>query len=550
MKKLIYIFYSASLLIFSTSCEQEIVDNSASPCPSNDPSIICPEEAPPVCPPGASAGSADFSKFVAIGSSYTAGFQAGALFTAGQNTSIGEILATQFACVGGGAFNQPSINSEHGYNIFISPNPVGSTVLGRFKLQGTPPQPAPVISGMEALPSPLNPSFVYTGSAGAVPVEDLNNFGVQAILLAQALALTETGDWNLADADPVTPGPQPHPYFNPFYARFASDPGNSTLFGDAITSLTNDGTFFLFWLGMDDFLLHAVYGGDDSKAPLTPLEFEGINNPGFKYFYNTAIQGLLQNPVPKGVIANYPNIFVMPHFTSVAWNVITFTSADEATINATNSAYAQYNGGLDAALAANYPGLTEDEVERRKIQFQVGNNGAVIEDESLTDLSAFGLPSIRQTTSADQLPLSAGAILGTEETPGDPRTTWGVGKALTDQYALTSDEISEISTRIMEFNAYIKEVADANPERLAFADVNLAMNNLVTAQAGIANGLTYTPNINPPTGLYSEEGLHPNSRGYAFIANVFIDAINAKFGASVPKANLGLYPATGLPINP
>jgi len=29
-----------------------------------------------------------------------------------------------------------------------------------------------------------------------------------------------------------------------------------------------------------------------------------------------------------------------------------------------------------------------------------------------------------------------------------------------------------------------------------------------------------------------------------------IDAINAKFGASVPKANLGLYAATGLPITP
>jgi hypothetical protein len=58
----------------------------------------------------------------------------------------------------------------------------------------------------------------------------------------------------------------------------------------------------------------------------------------------------------------------------------------------------------------------------------------------------------------------------------------------------------------------------------------------------------YTPNINPPTGIYSEEGLHPNSRGYAVIANVFIDAINAKFGATVPKANLGNYGATGLPI--
>ena len=46
-----------------------------------------------------------------------------------------------------------------------------------------------MISGNEALPSPLNPAFVYTGSPGAVPANQLNNFGVHALLLAQALAL-------------------------------------------------------------------------------------------------------------------------------------------------------------------------------------------------------------------------------------------------------------------------------------------------------------------------------------------------------------------------
>ena len=531
-----YFRHILPLVLLLAGCQQEVID-------LQPPDIVVVEDG---CET-ATAGSADFTKFVAIGTSFTSGFQAGALFTEGQQNSLAKILADRFACAGGGTFNQPSINSEHGYNIFISPNPMGSTVLGRFRLQGDPPAPAPMISGNEALPSPLNPAFVYTGSPGAVPANQLNNFGVHALLLAQALALTETGDWSLADIDPGTPGPQPHPYYNPFYARIASNPGSSTLFGDAISSLTNGGTFFLFWLGMDDFLLHAVYGGDGTKAPLTPLEFQSASNPGFKYFYNSAIGGLLQNPTLEGVIANYPDIFVMPHFTAVAWNVIEFGEADAATVTSTNNAYAAYNGGLDAVLAGGYPGLTAEEVAKRKIQFKVGANGAVIEDETLTDLSGVGLPSIRHATAADLLPLAAGSILGTEDTPGEPSTTWGVGKALTDQYALIPSEIAEISTRISEFNAHIKTVADANP-RLAFADVNTAMKNLVTARAGVANGITYTPNIDPPTGIYSEEGLHPNSRGYAFIANIFIDAINAKFGSSVPKANLAAYSATGLPL--
>jgi lysophospholipase L1-like esterase len=153
----------------------------------------------------------------------------------------------------------------------------------------------------------------------------------------------------------------------------------------------------------------------------------------------------------------------------------------------------------------------------------------------------------RQTKSTDILPLSAGGVLGVEVAPDQ---VLGVSVPLEDKYVLIPSETLEINERLSAFNAVVKNVADANPDRLAFADVNAAMKSLVTAHAGIDHGVTYTPNINPPTGIYSEEGLHPNSRGYAFIANAFIDAINAKFGASVPKANLGNYSFTALPINP
>ena len=546
MKTLRYIFYSAALLTFATACEQELVDNAANPCPSDDPSIICPQAPVPPCPAGASAGSADFTKFVAIGTSYTAGFQAGALFNDGQNNSLGQILATQFECVGGGAFNQPAIKSEHGYNIFITPNPVGNTVLGRFKLQGTPPQPAPVISGTEALPNPqVNPGFIYTGSAGAVPTNQLNNFGVQALFMGQAF-IPETGNWAGAGTDPR---------FNPFYARFASDggAGGATLFTDAISSLTNGGTFFLFWLGMDDVMLHAAFGGDPTKAPLTPLEFESASNPGFKYLYNNAIAGLMANPTLEGVIANYPDIFVMPHFTSVPWNAIPLDAATAGALT-TNLAN-NYNNFLDGMAAAEY--ITVEEAAMRKISYTAGQNAILINDETLTDLTPYmqgpyaGLQPYamaRQTKSTDIIPLSAGAVLGVEIGPSQ---ILGVSVPLSDQYVLIPSESQLIMTRLAEFNTHIKSVAEGQySARLAFADVNQGMKNLVTAKAGIANGLTYTPNINPPTGIYSEEGLHPNSRGYAVIANIFIDAINAKFGASVPKANLGNYSATALPINP
>lgn len=537
MKKLLYSFCIAVFTIFSISCEQELVDNSANPCPSDDPSIICPQAEVPACPPGATAGTASFSKFVTIGSSYTAGFQAGALFNGGQDNSLGKILSTQFSCVGGGSFNQPSINTENGYNIFITPNPMGSIVLGRFKLQGTPPAPAPVISGSDALPNPqVNPGFMYTGSTGAVPVNQLNNFGVQALVIGQAL-IPETGDWALAGTDPK---------FNPFYARFASKPGTSTLLGDAISSLTNGGTFFSFWLGMDDVLLYAVFGGESAKAPFTPVAT-------FAGRYNFALGNFLANPTVKGVVANYPDIFAMPHFTAIAWNAIPLdaATAQNLTTNLSNN----YNAFLDRMVGV-AAGFTAEEAAMRKLTYAAGKNGILIKDETLTDLSPymkgpyFGLQpyaTARQTKSTDIIPLSAGSILGKEIAPGK---ILGVSVPLNDQFVLIPSESEIIKSRLASFNEVIKAAADANPDRLAFADVNLGMKNLVAARAGVANGVTITPNINPPTGIYSEEGLHPNSRGYAFIANIFIDAINAKFGASVPRVNLAKYGATGLPVNP
>lgn len=526
--------YTLLVLLLFAACEQEVID------------LQPPDPPPPPCPPDASAGTANFAKFVAIGSSYTAGFQAGALFDEGQNNSLAKILATQFACVGGGTFNQPSINSEVGFNIFVTPNPMGNVVLGRFRLQGDPPTPQPVISGTvgseDALPNPqANPGFMYTGSTGAIPVNQLNNFGVQAIFLGQAL-IPETGDWSLAGTDPR---------FSPFYARFASNPGTSTLLGDAVSSLTNGGTFFLFWLGMDDIMLHAAFGGDAAKAPLSSFDYVSPADPGWKNLYNSAIQGVLANPTLKGVVANYPDLFAMPHFTLVKWNAIPLDAATAAALT-TNLAN-NYNAFLDGMVGV-AAGFTAEEAALRKLTYTAGQNAILLNDETLTDLKPYmqgpykGLQPYamaRQSKSTDIIPLSAGGVLGVQVAPDQ---VLGVSLPVDDKYVIIPSESEGIMTRLTQFNGHVRSVADANPERLAFADVNMAMKNLVTAQGGIANNVMYTPNINPPTGIYSEEGLHPNSRGYAIIANVFIDAINAKFGATVPKANLGNYSATGLPI--
>ena len=516
MKSFKYSLSIAALLFAVTACDQENLV------------LQEPEPAASQCE-GASKGTADFTKFVAIGNSFVAGFQAGALFTEGQNNSLAAILNKQFECVGAPAtFKQPDIKASLGWNLFITqPFLADNTkpILGRMLLQGASPRPTPQAYApgvLEALPNPVaNPNFVYTGSK-----TELNNFAVPAITVGQVLT-PATGDWN----NPPTPA------LSPFYARFASAPGTSMILTDANAA---NGTFVLVWLGLDDFFLHAAYGGDPTLAPLTSAA--DFQTRFGAVFLHPAIGLLTVKPTLKGVVGNLPNIFIMPHFTSVPYNAIPMTS--QAQVDQVNAGYATYNGALQNPGF----GLSAEEKTKRTITFALGANAIVIEDETLTDLTSFGVPSIRQATAADKFPLATGSILGTLETPGNPATAWGVGKALTDRYALIPSEIQAIEAARTAYNNVIAGVVAGSGGKLALADVNAAMNGLAVAQLmPVANTLV-SFNINPPTGIFSEDGVHPNARGYAFLSRTFIEAINQTFGATIPLTPVGWYKPTALPI--
>lgn len=512
MKKLKYISLLFALLVIG-GCEQDLVESSL-------------PEAVPTCPEGASAGSANFTKFVTIGNSLTAGFQAGALFTAGQNESVAKILAKQFECVGGSTiFNQPDINSVNGYNSSFS-NPGAGVIRGRLILfdadgPGTAKTPSPTPAATPGVPAPYHTADLptpYTGNKAA-----LNNFGVPGILLGQAL-IPDTGN-------PASP------YYNGLWARFASQPGVKSIMEDAGAALANGGTFFLFWLGNNDVLGYAV-GGAPTGSPL----FTSV--PAFTAQYGAAIDALLAVPEVKGVVGNIPNVTSIPFFKLVPYNPVNLVQAQ---VDQLNPGFAPYNGGLDAAFGGGL--ITAEERDARKIIFSVGLNPVVIIDESLTDLSGLGLPNYREATPNDRLPLSASSFIGTL-VGGNPALINGVSVPLADQWILTPAEQTEIQTRIDDFNAAIAAKVAASNNRIALADVNAAFSAFVAAGATVQNGIVLTPNISPPTAAFSEDGVHPNGRGAAFTANIFIEAINTKFGASIPMADVSKYKGTRLPVNP
>ena len=228
------------------------------------------------------AGSANFSKYVALGDSFAAGYSDGALFKAGQEGAYPNILAQQFELVGGGAFTTPlmvdniggfsmggSQMSQFGRRLYF-----GKTINSDFE------EPIPV-SGVSGTDVSAHLSGTY------------NNLGVPG---AKCIQLVTPGFGSSAG--------------NPYFARFASSAG-TTVLADAANL---NPTFFSLWVGGVDVLGYALAGGDKAISPLTPSA--GGIGVGFDASYNELI-GKLTTGERKGVVANLPYITALPQFTYI-----------------------------------------------------------------------------------------------------------------------------------------------------------------------------------------------------------------------------------------
>ncbi|WP_245946982.1 hypothetical protein [Algoriphagus yeomjeoni] len=443
-----------------------------------------------------------------MGNSITAGYMDGALYNRGQQNSFAIILAEQAKLNGGGDFNVPDINSANG---FFQMGPQGP--LGRLVLSVNPQTGAIGPSPIGAGDIPGN----FTGDKA-----NLNNFGVPGITLLTAL-IPQTGG-------PASPA---NPAYNRLYERFASNPGTSTVIGDAAAALANGGTFFTFWLGNNDILGYAT-GGASNPAILT-------SNTDFQQRLSAALGTMLQaNATAKGAVANIPSLAVLPYFNLVPWNALPLSQAqaDQA-----NQGYAAYNGGL--AQARSFGLITVQEEELRRVQFQSGQNAFVIADESLTDLTGLGLPTLRQSKPTDKATLTLSQALG-QPIGGNPALLRGITFPVEDQFILIPQEQEEIQQKIIAFNGFISAAVQSNSERLVLVDVNDLLNRVLAGQVS-SGGVGLTASITPPNGGFSLDGVHPNARAHAFVANLFIDRINQKWGSNIPNTNPNKFIGNDLP---
>ena len=470
-----------------------------------------------------SSGSADFSTYVAVGNSLTAGFMDGTVFRSGQQNSYPNIMAEKFAFAGGGAFTQPSydddVNDSGGFLLQGNPLPGFGTRL--------------VIDASQGGPEPLNVS--PTMELSNLQQTAYNNMGIPG---AKIFHLAFPGYGNIAGL----------PNANPYYIRHATAP-NATVIEDA-TSLSP--TFFTLWIGNNDILSYATSGGvgvdQTGNQNILSYGFNDITDPGvFAFTYQGLVDELIANGA-KGVVATLPDVTSIPYFTTVPYNPIPMDAQTAAFVN---SGYATYNGGLQFALGNGL--ITAAEVAQRTIAFSAGQNAVVIIDEDLTNLTGFGIPSYRMTTIDDLLILPSSGFIGTLANPADPTSVNGVGVPLADNWVLTSTEVATVRAARDAYNNIILSIAATND--LGVADMSSKLEELVSGLR-TADGQVYTNNYFDgssaaiSTALFSLDGVHPNSRGYAIVADEFIRVINEKFGAEVPRVTAGYYPGvTVVPSN-
>lgn len=463
---------------------------------------------PPLNSGTVSSGDADFSNYVAIGDSLTAGYADGALYLLGQTNSFPNRLAQQFAAVGGGTFTQPLVSDNLGGLLFGgTPNP---DFDNRFVLNTETESP-------ERLVGTPTTEVIGSGLNGMT----FNNMGVPG---AKSYHLLAPGYGNFAGLSAV-----PDPTANPYFVRFSSD------FTSATLTLMNDvaaqaPTFYTLWIGNNDVLGYATSGGDDSD-PITPTA-------SFETYYAGIVGTLTSaNPSAHGVLINIPDVSTIPFFTTVPYNAVPLNQATADTLNA---AYANYNAGVAAVLAAN-----PDEVAKRTISFSAGQNPVVILDEDLTDITGVNaaLLSMRQATAADLILLTSASKIGTEASPGNPASVWGVGVPLEDADVLIPSEIAAIDTARTAYNATIKAAADADTN-LVLYDAAAALKQL--AESGIDFGTGSITSAFATGGGFSLDGVYPTARGYAVVANGIIDVINTGFNANVYKVDPAAYPTVFL----
>ncbi|TDN95643.1 GDSL-like lipase/acylhydrolase family protein [Salegentibacter sp. 24] len=508
-----YFKYLAILALGIVSCEPEF-DN-------------------PVNEAGAySNGEADFSRYVALGNSLTAGYADNALYITGQENSYPNILVQQF---------EKTQDVEEFAIPYMNDN-AGGLLLG-----GTQITSNRLVLAVDASDNP-SPQ-VYTGMQATTEVGNIlqgpfNNMGIPG---AKSYHLVAPGYGNVQGVAVGTA--------NPYFVRFASSP-ETTVLADA---LAQNPTFFSLWIGNNDVLGYATSGGTgefqlNNLDPSTYGENDITDPNAFAGVYAQMVQALSAS-ASGGVLINIPDVAAVPFFNTIPNNRLELDAETAANLTGYFQAVSQvFAGGLiqqgvpaeqAQALASQYA-----------ITFSEGPNRFLIDVEP-SDSNPLGFrqmtPDEKLLLTIDRAALAQGygavslspqvmQILGALQqgqtpTQEEANALFGAVNGIDDADALDEAELANVRQATAAYNDAIEATAVAN--NLGYVDARELLNQL--AEGGIAFDAGIITSEFVTGGAFSLDGIHLTPRGNAVMANEIIEVINTTYNAQVPKVNPGTY---------
>ena len=233
--------------------------------------IGCEDRSDLTAPQAPNTGEADFTNFVSIGNSLTAGYQNASLYESTQIYSFGKLIADQV----GTDFVQPLI-SEPG-------------IPGKLEIVS------------------LSPDIVFTPNSGFGESTNLdykdpyNNLGVPGAILFDLIDETDFQQKTIARG-------------NPFFSLVLR---NQEMGKSIIEQALNlQATFITLWIGNNDVLGYATSGGTSGTDAATGKLPTDV--PTFTSLYNMVGNALTDTTGHRKIAAaNIPDVQNIPYFTTV-----------------------------------------------------------------------------------------------------------------------------------------------------------------------------------------------------------------------------------------
>ncbi len=447
-----------------------------------------------------SNGSADFSNYIAVGNSLTAGYSDGGLYLQGQQQSYPALLAQQFKTVGGGEFVQPLFGAGQ-------ENGSGYLRLAGFTAAGNPIT-ANVTTNL-AIRS-VNPTL-YTRFEGAV-----NNLGVPGIRLS----------------DIQTPG-YGSTQGNAFFERITPTTNPLQTYFQRVKAEAAKATFFTNWLGNNDVLGYATAGG--AASTLTNVDTFRLKN--------NRIINVLTAGGAKGVVATIPDVTNIPFFTTIGPSF----RATLAAANVPSAAPFVYTTGT---LAPGQPNVRTTST-LAAIRDASGTGTLLLTLTASPYLGLYGTPSgkywrdfyVQARPSLPPTVPNLSVFLLAMQIDTTKAFGQSTGNPFPSTLVLDAAEQTLVRNATTSFNTSITTKAAEKGLGVFNANTFFAQ---VASNGIVTNGVTNTAGFISGN-LFSLDGVHPTPRGYAIVANEIIKVINTTYGAKVPTVNPNDYRGVKFP---